>query len=40
MMTRNMNKLCASPMLYSCRLTFSLNGKPYTFESRPDWAQL
>lgn len=29
-----------SPMLYSCRLTFSLNGKPYTFESRPDWAQL
>lgn len=27
-----------SPMLFSCRLTFPLNGSTHTFESYPQWA--
>ena len=28
-----------APMLYSCRITFPLRGKPVTFESLPHWAE-
>ena len=28
----------AAPYLFSCKLTFPLGGKTYTFESLPDWA--
>lgn len=28
-----------SPRLYSCKLTFTLRGKTYSFESAPDWVK-
>lgn len=28
------------PMLYSCKITFLYKGKPHSFESLPDWAQV
>ncbi len=28
-----------APRLYSCKLTFALCGKEYSFESTPDWAK-
>lgn len=30
---------CTAPMLFSCRLTFPLNGKQLQFESYPQWAE-
>ena len=29
----------AAPLLFSCRLTFPLEGRTYTFQSLPDWAK-
>ena len=29
----------SAPRLYSCKLTFQLMGKQYSFESTPDWAK-